>query len=64
MKHKVDNIKVSPYVMKVAEGAANIKTLIQSATKGVSWLSDMQREALARQTRGSTAYRRESCGPG
>ena len=43
------------HLFKVIEQAAELKARIQSAAIGVSWLPDMQREALARQTHGSTA---------
>ena len=43
------------HLLKVIEEAADIKSKIQGALIGVSWLPDMQREALARQTHGSTA---------
>lgn len=43
------------HLLKVIEEAADIKSRIQGAVIGVSWLPDMQREALARQTHGSTA---------
>jgi Fic family protein len=43
------------HLLKVIEKAAELKSKIQSASIGVSWLPDMQREALARQTHGSTA---------
>lgn len=42
--------------MKVIEETAELKSKIQSATIGVSRLPHMQREALARQTHGSTAF--------
>lgn len=42
------------HLLKVIEQAAELKARIQSAAIGVSWLPDMQREALARQTHGST----------
>ncbi len=43
------------HLLKVIEEAAELKSKIQSASIGVSWMPDMQREALARQTHGSTA---------
>jgi len=43
------------HLLKVIEQAAELKTKIQTAAIGVSWLPDMQREALARQAHGSTA---------
>ncbi|HBB68313.1 MAG TPA: hypothetical protein DEF68_04870 [Elusimicrobia bacterium] len=51
------NPKFSPtqHLLKVIEQAAELKSKIQGAVIGVSWLPDMQREALARQTHGSTA---------
>ena len=51
------NPKFGPtqHLLKVIERAAELKSKIQSAAIGVSWLPDMQREALARQTHGSTA---------
>ena len=51
------NPKFNPtqHLLKVIERAAELKARIQSAAIGVSWLPDMQREALARQTHGSTA---------
>ncbi len=51
------NPKFNPtqHLFKVIERAAELKAKIQSAAIGVSWLPDMQREALARQTHGSTA---------
>ncbi|MGD9641599.1 MAG: Fic family protein [Elusimicrobiales bacterium] len=51
------NPKFSPthHLLKTIEQAAELKAKIQSAAIGVSWLPDMQREALARQTHGSTA---------
>ncbi|HNT98047.1 MAG TPA: Fic family protein [Elusimicrobiales bacterium] len=42
------------HLLKVIEEAAELKSRIQSASIGVSWMPDMQREALARQTHGST----------
>jgi len=49
--------KFSPtqHLFKIIEQAAELKSKIQSAAIGVSWLPDMQREALARQAHGSTA---------
>ena len=51
------NPKFNPtqHLLKVIEQAAELKSKIQGAVIGVSWLPDMQREALARQTHGSTA---------
>jgi len=51
------NPKFSPthHLFRIVEQAAELKARIQSAAIGVSWLPDMQREALARQTHGSTA---------
>lgn len=51
------NPKFSPtkHLFRVIEQAAELKARIQSAAIGVSWLPDMQREALARQAHGSTA---------
>jgi len=43
------------HLFRVIEQAAELKSKIQSASIGVSWLPDMQREALARQAHGSTA---------
>jgi Fic family protein len=43
------------HLFRVIERAAELKSKIQSAAIGVSWLPDMQREALARQAHGSTA---------
>jgi Fic family protein len=43
------------HLIRAIEQAAELKARIQSAVIGVSWLPDMQREALARQTHGSTA---------
>ncbi len=43
------------HLMNVVAEAADIKSKIQGALIGVSWLQDMQREAFARQTHGSTA---------
>ena len=51
------NPKFNPtkHLFRVIERAAELKSKIQSAAIGVSWLPDMQREALARQAHGSTA---------
>jgi len=51
------NPKFSPtqHLFRVIEQAAELKSKIQSAAIGVSWLPDMQRETLARQAHGSTA---------
>ena len=47
--------QTTPHLLKVLEEIAALNARIQSAAVGVSWMPNLQREAAARQTHGSTA---------
>ncbi|MCX5794836.1 MAG: Fic family protein [Elusimicrobia bacterium] len=47
--------QATPHLLKVLEEIASLNARIQSAAIGVSWIPNLQREAAARQTHGSTA---------
>ena len=48
-------IQATPHLLKVLEEIAALNARIQSATVGVSWIPNLQKDAAARQTHGSTA---------
>jgi Fic family protein len=49
------SIQITPHLLKVLEEIATLNARIQSAAVGVSWMPNLQKEAAARQTHGSTA---------
>jgi len=48
-------IQTTPHLLKVLEEIAALNARIQSAAVGVSWIPNLQKDAAARQTHGSTA---------
>ena len=49
------DFKATPHLLKVLEGIAGLNARIQNAAVGVSWIPNLQQDAAARQTHGSTA---------